>query len=514
MSPATETAADKRRTRKIASDAAEKALKTLSEEETPRDTELEVEFGAPGEGEEIRAGDPTDIFEAAKLIIDRHDFAKFTIKKNGEYVATKPFPYSIEQLQKEYGAGSYLIFLKEGSTGHIKKQQTIQIADAPGGKKSDVEFAFGGQGQPGFEQPKQPSFMELFLLKSDMEEKNRIRQQELEAKIDARQKELEAKLKETERTKESSSTEMMKFMMTMQQESSKQLQAIMMESNKTQMTLMTTLLSKAGEKKDDGLKAHELAKMLGDAEKNGYSRWKDIAEMIDRKAESRAEEIASQQGDGDESLTKTLVKGFIPIISQAMQNQGQLPQAPQYTPQQIEQARIAENNRRIQIENQRLAQQREKKIRAEQARNQNTAQGTGTAQTVVVPPAPKNPVVHDGLGLPKAAETAAPSPRESMNGHFKEHIQTLVIPLIAEDLTAGLAPDVSVEKCLRVLEEKRITLKDVLDNFKLDDIMGIVTQYDLPKEVKPWFEGFYANLENKARVATRVAPENHVGGTP
>lgn len=460
--------------------------------------EIDDEF----EAEDTHDGNDVDIFVgAAQDILRAGEHPLFNIQRNGEFLTTKAHPYSWDQLQKEFGPGSYKVSARIKRTGAIKKWQTQQIADPRPPAGIDFDFA-GESSEPSTSiqapTPK-PSFMEMYLLKSDMDEKSRLRQkemedratarqQEIEAKLTAKQAEIDAKLREIESKKESASTDMFKMMISMQQESAKQLQAIQADSTKTILGLMTSIMAKP---KDEGIKPHELLKMLSDAEKHGYERMERMTEKVEKLAEARAEEMAerSSGNDPEESLIKTVVKGFIPLISQAINNPNLMkPQPQQPSPQEIEHYRRIEAQRKLQHENAMIAQRQ----KASQAPKPVVVKANEVSAKNPVPIPAAEPKQDTPIGV-----TVAPiGVKNGAVTNMKEKIKTLVIPLLAEDLMANESPVVAAEKSRVFLAGQGIGLKIVLENFTLKDMLSIADEYKLPEEVKPWLKEFYEYLAN------------------
>jgi hypothetical protein len=290
---------------------------------------------------------------------------------------------------------------------------------------------------------------------------------------------------------------------------------------------LNTKIEGANNKKD-GIDTVTMIKMIQDSEDRGYQRRKDIDELADERAE-RLRDEAGDKEDKPESLATSLIKGFMPVITQAVQAQAAQaaqPQVqPQPTPAQLDASREAQQARlqhargeQFRREQELLAKQRQQnKARANAAQNAATVaaakSGTSTVvqdeRTIVEDPARRGQgtgkiVERDGLGLPKASNQGpgtrgqAPTVSEKMNGDFKPHVSSLVLPVIAEYLTNQGDPVQNAQKCaaasLAVLQSKGITRKEVLAAFKFEDIIALARSKSLPLEVDPWFEIFWNAL--------------------
>ncbi len=80
------------------------------------------------------------------------------------------------------------------------------------------------------------------------------------------------------------------------------------------------------------------------------------------------------------------------------------------------------------------------------------------------------------------------------NSGVKDAIQSLVVPVIAESLTNQESAGDCAKKCIGLVEGQGISKKTVLDNFSLQDILGIARHFQLPEEANPWLEKFHGHI--------------------
>lgn len=90
---------------------------------------------------------------------------------------------------------------------------------------------------------------------------------------------------------------------------------------------------------------------------------------------------------------------------------------------------------------------------------------------------------------------------------LKDKIDQLLLPSLLNDATSGASPVESARKSLGILKNNNISLKEALENFKIDDIMSVARQYQLDAKYLNWIKEFYANLEiDASNVPIRQAP--------
>jgi hypothetical protein len=293
--------------------AANLAVEELDDETNFEDDGIELNFD-PAEV-------AIDVFEEGfKKAIAVKDAPRYYIKKNSQFLTVKDYPYSWEQLQKEYGPGWYQVQCKARSNGRILKSQTEMVGDPNEGKPVQIE--------------------EEVLDTMDKTDNLAIL-----GYLQQSQERADQRAREAARQAENNTASMMQSFVQMMVENSKQNQALMLEqsrqSNAMFMTmlqqnqtkgpdpilnLLTTMITQG--KKDDGFTYANVLKMVQDAENRGEQRATKNFELIEKKSSELAEikiEAGSSSSEESESLTKSLLKGLVPIWTQAMANQNQVP---------------------------------------------------------------------------------------------------------------------------------------------------------------------------------------------
>lgn len=449
----------------------------LDEEEEEDDMELNFS--------DVNAGTPTasaptyDIFEEAhRLAQSEGDIPKFLIKKDGQMIGTMYYPCSWETIQKRYGGGYYQVQARRASNGLILKNATEMIAALP-----DEE---------GIEEPShdssiqnQPSFLEFMTLLNSTQEK------------------AEQKARDAAASAQSANAMMMQSMMQMQQQSQQQFQMMIIELNKQsqaqsqqQQTMLTTLMTSLLSKKEsgDGFTAASVMKMVQDAARDAESRTKGWFELVEKKAEALAEEKAQamDRGEEDESLTKSVIKGFIPLLSQVMVNQGG-GQAPAQQPP------------RVPVPSQPL--QAPRQVSAPLVKP-NPAMPQNMAPKVVTPEVQK-PIAPQQATKLEAARPVGPvienkaqeKSTKSEELPVKEQIINLLKMDIGQAFMLKRSASGTAEACLKKLEKKGISRQTVLDVFTLEDFFALADQYGVLDQAKPWISEFYAALKEKPVIA-------------
>lgn len=307
-----------RRARKVIEEAANKAAAEAV-------TELEGEFGEdPFEDrpdlEDIATADEVhaqssadevagkDVFRDAWVKAQaKNDVPQFYIYKNGTWIANKPYPYSWEKLQKDYGPGHYRIVAKSTTNGQNLVIQSQLVGDPSLEIEEDHDEPTTQTAQPA----------DPFAFLTAMSQV---------------QERAETKAAQMASQQTQMMTTMMQTMMQTQSQAQQQFQMMLLEMQKQNQTmaaennkLLITMLTQKPVKEETGnMKMTEILKLMQDAEKNAEARAKNMYDLIDKKAEALAEikaEAIAGGSEENESLGKTIAKGFFPVLTQMLAGQ-------------------------------------------------------------------------------------------------------------------------------------------------------------------------------------------------
>lgn len=309
----------KRVIEEAANKAAEEAVTELEGEFDPNpfedrpdleDMALADEHHAQSSPEELGG---KDVFrDAWTKAQSKGDVPQYYIYKNGTWIANRPYPYSWEKVQKDYGPGHYRIVAKSTINGQNLVIQSQLVGDPT--------LDFDEKEEP-TQPPPQPHQDPLAFLTAMTQVQERA----------------EAKAAQMSVNQTNMMATMMQTIMQSQTQSQQQFQMMLLEMQKQQQMmaaentklLMTMLTQKAQTKDEGGLKMTEILKLMQDAEKNAESRAKNMYELIDKKAEQLAEikaEAIAGSSEENESFGKTLIKGFVPVLSKMIaQGPGGIP---------------------------------------------------------------------------------------------------------------------------------------------------------------------------------------------
>jgi len=423
-----------------------------------------------------------DVFEDAHRIGQARNVpVYFSIYKNSGYLARMNYPYDWSRLQKQFGEGHYKVIAKiDGSHQIITSQsQYVNAIESDQPQKHNEE-----------EHSKNDPLMWLNVMKESNDK----------AKSEAQ---------EQAQNQQSQFAMMMQTMMQAQQSSQQQMQMMMMEMNKQAQaqlqqsqaltnTLITTMLSKKSD--DGGFNAATVLKMVQDAESRGEARTNKMYELVDKKAEELAELKAESMGDGEESesTVKTLIKNFVPVITQAM-NQNQTNQAAQnrgaMTAQQEAQLLAQRANQSQGVQN------RPAQVIAEgRAQNPNSPRpNVGFADERKVPLNRINPIpqaVHPKIEekpLDVISET-----RKDVKLETKEKIFELVKGDIGQALIFRKKAGETAQACLKKLENNGFLRQTVKETLTLEDYLKFAKDNNVPDMAKPWIEEFYAEIQKSS----------------
>ena len=190
--------------------AANEAVEEIETEEAFEDDGIEVNF----EPSELSI----DVFEEGfRKAIALKDAPRYYIKKNSQFLTVKDYPYSWEQLQKEYGPGWYQVQCKARSNGRILKGQTEMVGDPNEGKAIEDH-------------------------QDSMDHSESDKNLALLGWLQTNQERAEVRAREQAKSSENGLASVMQAVMMAQQESSKTMMQMMMESSKQTQNLMLAMM--------------------------------------------------------------------------------------------------------------------------------------------------------------------------------------------------------------------------------------------------------------------------------
>lgn len=411
----------------------------------------------------------TDFFDFC-----HHSFAlkgeaiKYYVSKDGQYLTTLPHPTSWDEIRKKYGAGVYKVQCKSVSTGAFKKQQTQILAELP---EEPVEEESQGSGF-GFGMPQSGSsdFSAIIAMMNAQSERMEAQRREDREREREERRESRENFKNMLLSLAPIATPVVQALLTPKNKGSETelLLGFMRESTKTnqdQLKEMLTRIERMSEsKKDTGPSTLELLEMQAKAEEKGERRAREMLEMVEERAEARAEEIAARSSGGeDESVTTMLIKTLGPALAQAFV-QGKGLSAPQ-TAQSLPAPEAGESEEVVSNDEEAA------RIEAEQ----------------------------------RAKEQAA------MIAAQREKVIGIVSPDLVEALTqlgqgVKVDPAQVAKTSLGKLQAQGFTQPQVLDLFPKAMLDQMIRDYQLPNELKPWFNSYYAALSSRPTVQSRIKP--------
>jgi len=412
--------------------------------------------------EDDRPLDDVDFFEYCHqvFVISKGTPVTFFVKRDGEYLATikssTSNPVTWDVLRSKYGPGTYMVQARSGR-GTFLKQQTMTLAEVP----DDLTAANESDGLSGFPFGSQApasstsDIMPLIALMQQQNERADAQRREDRLADEARRREDREKSNDlykllipalapvvatflTPKEKDNGSNMMLEFVKESQRNAQEQFKDILLR------------MERQNEKpKETGPSTMELMKMRDDAYKSGKDDQKEIYELVEEKAEIRAEELAEKLGDGEDSTITTLIKALGPSLATALTARGSA------TPV----------------------------VDANQVPGLLPVMAAQTVETQSSTGEPLTPA-----SLPEANE--------------RNQIQEIVVPFVIENLQKmaqeiPVDPKAAGKESLQLLKEKGFSQAQVVKSFPREYFFGLIANYGLPKELDPWFNDYYASIMEK-----------------
>lgn len=436
-----------------------------------------------------------DIFEFGINLRDTENFyPEWTIKKDGAIVATKRSKYSFEQLQNEYGGGHYEIWLRDGNTKQYRKKQTQDVAEPPKRSSDDSKEQF----QRYQKEDDMEKMMKLMTVMSQMQSSSsRDKAETAKAEVEAQNLSNQA-LMQMMTASSTQNAENMKLMMNMIKSSN--------DANAKMIEQLATSIKESTKKNSSEFGLKEILALQESSKKSAYREYKEMMdmaqEMVDKRMEMMEANSFNEKEEKKSSIDK-LIDNFSPVVSQALVN------AQKSMNSQTDRPTMPTQN---QVRNAGTNQYRnvDQDIRNPSARNV----GSFNRPNFIEPKQTKQKVSEQNSDhSPKLEETykgEAMTEKHVAAIKKKEEILETVLPIVTDGLVKGSAhsdnPEKklelakeSAEKSVKAVEATGITKKEILENFKVNDIIEIGKSYNLPKEAFPWLKDYYDEIEIRCK---------------
>lgn len=465
--------------------------------------------------------DEKDIFaEGKKKFIARNTSGQFRIYRDGAWVGTKPSSYTWEKLRNDYGkqGGHFKVVAIDGSNV-FAGSQSLEVAAI-----EETETV-----RPIQEQNSQGPLQMMEVMKEN--------QREAEAKAQSQQTGIASVMASMVQMQTQSTQMMMQMFQKSSEQTQNMLIAMMGKASEPKgpdplvamlMPLITALVTQ--KPKDDGFNAMSVFKMVEDGKKDARNEAKETARIIEEKAKKYAAEMAPD-GDGEESLTKTVIKSFGPVLADIMAKN-----------QQAQMAQQIEEQRRLQLMPPRPSTQSLESRQAIPAAQPNErhrarprplntdAPNTQPVAAPSTPPAPPvgashpgesslTPSLANGSEITVQDATIVESKMENGPAQVIAPQEVLVDSRLQEQLFNFCASDIgeallqqrsaleTARLCLSKLENAGVPRQTVLAAFKLEDFYRYAERFALPDAAKPWLKEFHESIaKDESKVAVRPAP--------
>ncbi len=450
---------------------------------------------------ELDDGQEFDIFtDIGVKLVAQGDMITYLIKKDGSYVTTKPHPYSLEKLQKDFGGGTFRVTARSQRKGQIVKAQTFYVADAPIVEPIEPEVD-----EEAIQSSKTNELGTLLAVLEKGNERAEIRAQQ--------QSEFQMKMFQT-------MLQSMATVMGGRQQDGGGNAAIekLIDRQDRMFEKMFDKLEKANQSQQQKpLDPMSLMKELREAEDRGYKKHEDLIKLAKEEAEERMDMLEEGRSEKEpETLTQTLIKGLIPMMAQALPSvqaamAAQSAATPQTTQPVLRQP-TPEERAQYELQQSQLLERRrvEENRKRAAAASGDAARSPETRDTRREPE--KKKTIGSPMGLPsvkrevpsveikKVEGTVVEAPvtpkqeevKVMTNGKTKEKIKEVAIPIMGKALASRGNPTKAAHETLKALSAVGITREILLKEFTEEDLLATAASLNIPEMANPWFKAFYA----------------------
>jgi len=497
-------------------DAEERGAQTREEELRQEEVETEFENTSLGGSqvfgsEELEETEPPEEFEEDIFVYVDREYAKkghmviYKIKKDGQFMGDLFHPQSLASLQKMYGGGNYQIQARNSDGDYIKQKTEIIHATPESEKPAQPQQII---------QPPAPTISPdtmLNFVKDAFEAANR--KEDKDEKDDRRSH--DSMLTSFTTMMQSQQKDTMTMFMEMQK-SSQEMYSRMQDSTSKIIEKMNDKMDRQVEAlskgKDDKIGPLELIKMMKESEDAGKETMRLLFELVEAKAEERAE---SSAGESDSGMSK-LVTAIVPMIQMASQQQQQngmvhpIPAQPQQLPRRPVQAPGRPVNQRQRPVQPRTRVNPDQSQHSQTPRNQEVKPGNRGNSQETLSVSGLSSIMKENKPINAEVVELRPKEREVKSSKENEGPRDLeTIMAAASDEQRAIA-QIAIQKILTVLDQNpadaaTIVLNEleqnkwpqdkVLEHFTFEFLWDIAKAFEVEDERKIWFEEFYANFK-------------------
>lgn len=511
----------------IGEDELQDLVENVVADKLGNEDELDHEFNeeAPELNDEelkadIVAQDDYDVFEhKINPRVKAGDFVKIEVHKNGEMLGTERGIWSWEKIHQKYGGGHLKIKARSSNGRHVGQETRLLGELLEQGEKEPEKPLTAPQSD-------NIGTKDLFLMLNQMtaqaEEKAQRRIEESQKQNTSMMQVMITALSSRNEPKEDNTSSMLLEMQKMNMQMFEKMNEKSAESAKElrqEMRELVKEISASASKKDEGMSAFEMFKMMRESEESGRQNAQVMFDLVEQKAEL----IALRNGESakDESLVDKVIGNLGSLLPMLANMKGPMAPAPAQPRRQLRpnkanpQRRANPNGAR----NQPDQVQRPQGESSEQGRASVRKNPLGMP-TIVEPIVEAPEIVPEVVEQPQMVETAsevAENPEmttmeDSQDEQVREQILEVAIPVIANGLMAGKPPEVASQECLSALTQHPFFTLEVEDKlgelftiqmiYLLAEKSGLIAQAEsLGKkaEVENWLREFHADLISKTR---------------
>lgn len=414
------------------------------------------------EQENTRPVDDVDFFDyIEESFVKKGVRVEFSIRKDGNWLTTLRPPLNFELLRKQCGSGHFVILAKNATTKKYigQKTETIEEFQVEESDSGDSSPFFGGR----TEAMPDGGLTSIISLMQQQDQRRADQAREDRTREEDRRRD-ERERDETRRREERENrTTFLQTIMTalpgvlpllLPKKDESPFLEIMKDNMRNQelqnQRMMDRLEKLAAAPVAPQTSALDLIKQLNDARKDGREEMKELMEMVDEKAEIRAEELAASGGEKEDSTLTTMIKSLGPSLMALASSRG--------APPALAPPEAAE----------------------------------GTEQVVESQPAQ----APSSGAAPSRSATKKPSTK---NEQDQAAVLKIVLPFLGDQFVRmgqnhSIDPKAAARETLQLLKTKGFTQARVVELFSKEALMGVLRAYQVPKEYDPWFNGYYEAL--------------------
>ncbi len=458
-------------------------LDTKDDEEDEMSLEDEIEGGL-NEQEALDAPSaelPEDVFETAwRKTSKKGDGVRFVIHRFNQILCVKDYPYSLDDLMKEWGGGSYHVYAKSIATGQLITHKAFTVSGAPkmqaSAASSHDEEDYEDREPTITPQSSGPEPMNMREMVALLAEMRHSSQAETNVAAQSQNNAMASMMTMVTTMMNSQSKMQMESAQRQAEQQAQQVQFQMQMMKEMQESTNRQIQALAERDKKPEFGMMDVLKLMEKSEEKAIRNQEKIQKMLDAREDKQSdmlEELAALKSENKPSASERILEALVPVIAGA------------------------------------AAQSMDPKPSANALPSPQVLRRPPHPAAPRTRPAPVGASINPINNSSGNGASVRPNGNGSGNGKplqqpiqhtrrisLKDKVQSVLSSLVLRAIFTS-TPEKAARQAEALLAKEQIPKDVALQHFSLDELLGYAVKYNLPQAKQEWIKQFYASVQGQ-----------------